>query len=146
MILSVCYWDGNDGPRYCYNHLGSKLISQRYAPRWSRNARVRAASSLCPIHLLAVRLRELHAARNLVIRKALTTMADQLFCTYVHARLEDHTGCHQFTPLKIRYSEDRHLTDRRMVQNDGLDLAGIDILPACDDHVLQPVQYVEIPI
>src|SRR5258707_1682978 len=83
---------------------------------------------------------------DLVVRQALTTMADQVFCSYEQTRLENHTGCHQFTPLRIRYSEDRDLAYRRMVRNDGLDLGGIDIFAACDDHVLQSVQYIEITV
>src|SRR6266403_3200204 len=83
---------------------------------------------------------------DLVDRQALTTMADQVFCSYEQTRLENHTGCHQFTPLRIRYSEDCDLAHRRKVRNYGLDLARIDILATCHDHILQSVQYIKVTV
>src|SRR5229473_3397857 len=85
-------------------------------------------------------------AGNLIICKTLATMADQLLSGDVHALLQNHTGSHQFTPLRIRYSEYGCLAHRRMGEKDGLHLSGIDILAARDDHVLRPVQYVEVTI
>src|SRR5260370_40318679 len=71
--------------------------------------------------LRQVRLRELQLAGRLVIRQPLATMTDQGFRGDVHARLEDHAGGHKFSPLRIGYAEDRHLSDRGMVQDDGFD-------------------------
>src|SRR5262249_41106999 len=55
-------------------------------------------------------------------------------------------GGYQLSPLGIRDSEHSHLAHCRVVENHCLDLAAIDILASRDDHVLQPVQYVEITI
>src|ERR1700730_7951425 len=92
------------------------------------------------------RVRELQKAGNFVIRQALATVADQCLRGDVHARLQDHTGGHQFSPLRVGDPEDRHLTDRRMVDNDRLDLAAIAMLAAGDDHVLQPIEYVTVTV
>src|SRR5258705_8781557 len=85
-------------------------------------------------------------AWHLVIRQPLATMADQCFDGDGHARLQDDAGGHEFSPLRIRYAEDRHLTYRGVVEDDGLDLAAIDVFAARHDHVLQPIQDVKVPI
>src|SRR5436190_14333303 len=85
-------------------------------------------------------------ARDLVIGQALARIPDQLFCTYERSGLKHHTGSYQFTPLRIRYSENRDLTDCRVVQNYRFDLAGVNILAARNDHVLQSVQYIEVAV
>src|SRR5208282_93842 len=50
------------------------------------------------------------------------------------------------SPLRIRYSEDGRFANRGVTENDGLDLAGIDILASGNDHVFRTIQYVEIAI
>jgi hypothetical protein len=47
------------------------------------------------------------------------------------------TSHYRFAPLRIGYSEDRHLANRWMLINDRLDLTGVDIFAARDNHVLQ---------
>src|SRR5882762_9269505 len=42
--------------------------------------------------------------------------------------------------------EDSHFTNRGMFVDDRFDLAGINIFPACDDHVFQAVEDIEIAL
>src|SRR4029450_5014767 len=66
--------------------------------------------------------------------------------SYVFPRLENNDSLYDFAPFRIGYSEDRHFAHRRMCVNHGLDFAGINILAARDDHVLQAIQDEEIPV
>src|SRR5260370_5432252 len=95
--------------------------------------------------LRQVRLRELQIAGHLVIRQPLATMDNQCFHGDVHARFRDYAGGHKLSPLRIGYPEDRHLSDRRMLQDDGLDLAGIHVFAAAHDHVFKSIQDIKIP-
>ena len=52
----------------------------------------------------------------------------------------------RFRPFRIGYSKDRHFAHRRMCVNHGLDFAGINILAARDDHVLQAIENVKVPV
>src|ERR1700675_874496 len=85
-------------------------------------------------------------AGNFVVGQALATMTDQSFLIDVHVWLQDYTCRHQFAPLRIRNSEHGYLANGRMVQNDGFDLAAIDILATGDEHVFQPVKDVEVSV
>ena len=49
----------------------------------------------------------------------------------------DEGGDH-LTPLRVGQAEDRHLGDGRVIEEDILDLARVDVLAAADDHVLDP--------
>ena len=85
-------------------------------------------------------------AGNLVICQALATVTDQSVRCEARAVFQDYAGGHKLSPLGVGYSEDSYLVDRRMGEDDSLDLAAIHIFTACDDHVLQPVQDVEIAV
>src|ERR1700731_3107335 len=73
-------------------------------------------------------------------------MAGQVVRTQRHSGLQYDTSHHEFTPLLIRYSEDRRFANRGMFVDDRFDLAGINIFATCDDHVFQAVEDVEIAV
>ncbi len=73
-------------------------------------------------------------------------MSDQILLTESFSRLQRYASHHDFASLWIRYSEDRHFTNRGKLVNNVFDLAGVDIFAASDNHVLQAVQYVEMPV
>src|SRR6266850_7914411 len=62
------------------------------------------------------------------------------------SRLEHHARRDDLSPPGVRYAEDRRLANRRMLADDRLDLAGVDILPARNDHVLHAIEDVEISL
>src|SRR5207253_1922999 len=88
-------------------------------------------------------LRKLDAARNFEIGQRSSAIRDQLISSQVFSRLENNAGFHDFAPLWIRYSENRHFAHRWMRVNHGLDFSGVNVLPAGDDHVLQTIENVE---
>src|SRR5262245_1481671 len=90
--------------------------------------------------------REVDAAWNFVIGERLPAMRDQLILAERFSRLQRYASHHEFAPLRIRYSEDRHFTNRGKLVNNRFDLTGVDIFSARNNHVLQTVQYVEIPV
>src|SRR5262245_29183674 len=73
-------------------------------------------------------------------------MRDQLVLAERFSRLQRYASHHEFAPLRIRYSEDRNFTNRGKLVNNRFDLTGVDIFSACNNHVLQAVQYVEISV
>src|SRR5215471_8499738 len=73
-------------------------------------------------------------------------MRDQLVLAERLSRLQRYASHHEFAPLRIRYSEDRHFTNRGKLVNNRFDLTGVDIFSARNNHVLQAVQDVEIPV
>src|SRR5262245_35118051 len=73
-------------------------------------------------------------------------MRDQLILAESLSRLQRYTSHHKFDPLRIKYSEDRHFTNRGEFVNNCFDLTGVDIFSACNNHVLQAVQDEEIPV
>ena len=73
-------------------------------------------------------------------------MSDQIIRAESFSRLQHYASHHEFAPLWIRYSEDRRFTNRRMLVNNCFDLTRVDIFAARDNHVLQAVQDVEIPV
>src|SRR5207302_3946986 len=89
---------------------------------------------------------ELDAARNFEIGERSSAICDQLISSKSFPRLENHAGLYDLTPLWIRYSENRHFTNCRMRVNDGFDFAGVNVLPAGDDHVLQTIENVEVSV
>src|SRR5207247_7584640 len=46
----------------------------------------------------------------------------------------------------IRYSKDCYFAHRWVSVNHGLDFAGVNVLPAGDDHVLQAIENVEVSV
>src|SRR5262249_42901676 len=62
------------------------------------------------------------------------------------SRLADNAGCNNLAPLWIGNAEDCRFEHRRMLINDGFDLAGIDVFATRDDHVLRAIKNVEITV
>src|SRR5262249_37876348 len=62
------------------------------------------------------------------------------------SRFQHDAGHYKLTPLGIWYSKDCGFANRGMLVNNRLDLAGVDVLAARDNHVLQAVQDVEITV
>src|ERR1700730_3223132 len=91
-------------------------------------------------------LRELDAAGNLVVGEKPPAMDDQFVRAKSLSRLPYNAGRDEFAPLWVGYAEDRRFENRRMLVNDGFDLAGVDVFAARDDHVLQAVENVEIAV
>src|SRR6266481_3447270 len=73
-------------------------------------------------------------------------MAGQVVRAQNHSGLQHDASHHEFTPLGIRYSEDRHFANRGMFVDDRFDLGGVNIFATCDDHVFQAVKDVEIAV
>src|SRR5262245_10070572 len=90
--------------------------------------------------------REVDAAWNFVIGERSPAMRDQLILAERFSRLQRYASHHDFAPLLIGYSEDRHFTNRGKLVNNRFDLTGVDVFSARNDHVLQAVQDVEIPV
>src|SRR5258708_2349442 len=91
-------------------------------------------------------VQELNPAWNLVIGERAPAVSRQIVRAEDLSRLQHDTGRHKLTPLGVRYSEDRGFANRGMLVKNRLDLAGVDVLAARDDHVLQAVQDVEITV
>src|SRR5712664_2440259 len=89
---------------------------------------------------------EFDAAWNLVIGQRSPAVPDQIIGAERFAWLQDDASHHQFAPLWIGYSKYRCFTNRRMLVDNCFDLAAVNVLAAGDNHVLQAVQDVEIPI
>src|ERR1700730_6097232 len=90
-------------------------------------------------------LYKLDAARNLVSRQTSAAMVDQVIDSESSSWLQHYASHHEFTPLWIGYSEDHCFANRRMLVNNRLNLTGVNIFAARDNHVLQTVQDVEVP-
>src|SRR6266403_247928 len=89
---------------------------------------------------------ELDAAWNFEIGERSSAVRDQLFRSECFARLENNDSLYDFAPFRIGYSEDRHFAHGWMRVNDGFDFAGINVFSAGDDHVLQAIENVEVPV
>src|SRR5271156_4114480 len=73
-------------------------------------------------------------------------MSDQLILAQRLSRFSHDASSHEFAPLWIRYAKDCCFTNRRVLVDDGLNLARIDIFAAGDDHVLETIQDIKVPI
>src|SRR5882757_11147716 len=73
-------------------------------------------------------------------------MPGQIVRAQNHSGLQHDASHHEFTPLGIGYSEDRHFANRGVFVDDRFNLAGINIFATCDDHVFQTVEDVEIAV
>src|ERR1700692_3127491 len=73
-------------------------------------------------------------------------MAGQIVRAQNDSGLQHDASHREVTPLRIGYSEDCHFANRGMSVDDRFDLAGINIFAACDDHVFQAVEDVEIAV
>src|SRR5260370_19359861 len=91
-------------------------------------------------------VQELNPAWNLVIGERAPAVSHQIIRAVDLSRLQHDTGHHKLTPLGVRYSEDRGFANCEMLVKNRLDLAGVDVLAARADHVLQAIQDVEITV
>src|SRR5438034_1371594 len=91
-------------------------------------------------------VQELNPARNLVIGERAPAVSHYIIRAEDLSRLQHDAGHHKLTPLGVRYSEDRGFANRGMLVKNRFDLAGVDVLAARDNHVLQAVQDVEITV
>src|SRR5207253_4016095 len=91
-------------------------------------------------------LRKLDAARNFEIGERPSAIRDQLISSKSSPRPENNAGFHDLTPLRVRYSEDCDFAHGWMRVNHGFDFAGINVLSAGNDHVLQTIENVEVSI
>ena len=73
-------------------------------------------------------------------------MCDQFILAQGIARFSHDASSHEFAPLRIRYAKDCCFTNRRVLVDDGLNLARIDIFAAGNDHVLEAIQDIEISV
>src|ERR1700688_4754917 len=73
-------------------------------------------------------------------------MCDQFILAQSRSRLSHDASSHEFAPLWIRYAKDCCFTNRRVLVDGGLDLARIDIFTASNDHVLETIQDIKIPV
>src|SRR5262245_31515037 len=90
--------------------------------------------------------RELEAARNLVVGEKPPAVGDQFVRAKSLSRLAHDAGGDELTPLPVGDAEDRRFENRRMLVDDGFDLAGVDVFATGDDHVLRAVENVEIAL
>src|ERR1700722_2877308 len=88
-------------------------------------------------------VQELNPAWNLVIGERTPAVSHYIVRAEDLSRFQHDTGHHKLTPLGVWYSEDGRFANRGMREEHRLDLAGVDILAARDNHVLRAVQDVE---
>src|SRR5258708_26340039 len=82
---------------------------------------------------------ELDATWNLVTCQRSTAVRDQLIHTERDPGFQHDTPHDQLAPLCIGYAEHRSLATGPVFVEDALDLTGVDVLAARDDHVLHSV-------
>src|SRR5262245_44233266 len=85
-------------------------------------------------------------ARNFVAGERTTAIGDQLLGGKRAPGLADDGGRDDLAPLRVGYSEDRRLANRRMLRDDGLDFARIDIFATRHNHVFHAIADVEVPV
>src|SRR6185503_21270780 len=90
--------------------------------------------------------RELHPAGNLVVGQRLPAVRQQLIHAEGVSRLQHHARHDQLAPFGIRDTEHRHLAHCGVLVDHGFDFAGVDVLAAGHDHVLQSIEDVEVPV
>ena len=91
-------------------------------------------------------VQELNPAWNLVIGEKAPAVSRDILRAENLSRFQHDTGHHKLTPLRVWHSEDRGFANRGMLVKHRFDLAGVDILAARDNHILQAVQDVEITV
>jgi hypothetical protein len=75
----------------------------------------------------------------------LLAVTDQFLLGKRYARLQNHTRCDQFTPPRIRYSENCRFSNYRNLVNDRFDFTAVNLFSAGDDHVFQPIYDEQVP-
>ena len=85
------------------------------------------------------RVHEIHRAGFLVGGQVTSRDRDDLFRGRGHARLQRDDRFHRFAPFVVGHSDDRGFQYRRVTVDRILDLRGIDVLAAGDDHVFRAI-------
>ena len=70
---------------------------------------------------------------------------DDLLLRRLMAGPQRHHRLDGLAPVVIRNADHRHVGHRRVLGHGLLDLGRVDVLPARDDHVLDPVGYEQVP-
>src|SRR5690606_16031757 len=89
---------------------------------------------------------ELHQLRDFVGGQVLPAVGDDLVRRRVRAFLQHDVGLYGFATVRIGHADHRGFLDRRVGVDDLLDLPRVDVEAAGDDHVLLPVDDVEVSI
>src|SRR3569833_1787807 len=90
------------------------------------------------------RLGELGGGRTLEVCQPLAAVVDLL--AFGGLPVEDHDGLRCLAPLLVRYADHRAVGHRGVTHQDVLHLGRVDVLPARDDHVLDPVVDDEVAV
>src|SRR6266851_8946496 len=86
---------------------------------------------------------EFHRARQLVAGELSVAEADDVLRRRALARVQDNAGTRRFSPLLVGHAHHRHLEDLGMQHQHALDLGGIDVLAAADDHVVLAIDQMQ---
>src|SRR6516225_10127697 len=82
---------------------------------------------------------ELDAARAFIMGDRLSAMGDDVLGGGIATFLEDHDGVDGLAPFLARDRDHRALRHGGMIAHRVLDLGGIDVLAASDDHILETI-------
>src|SRR5918998_5551948 len=85
-------------------------------------------------------------ARDLVASDLAAAVVAQLVFVDAGALAGDHPGHDLLAEALVRYADDLHVGDCGVAVEELLDLAGIDVLAAPDDHVLDPPDDPDVPV
>jgi hypothetical protein len=89
---------------------------------------------------------QLNRARDFVAGDPLAALGDQLLRGDLASVLDNDYDVHGLAPARVGHPEHRRLAHRLVFGQRRLDLDRIDVFAAADDHVLEPVDQVQIPI
>src|SRR5438552_4820824 len=84
---------------------------------------------------------EIHRARLLVAGEALPAKRDQLLAADAGIASQLNHRLHRLAELLVRHADDGSVDHRGMRVEHRLDLGGVDVDPARDDHVDAPIAY-----
>ena len=102
--------------------------------------------STLPVVVRGRTLGELDRLRALEVGEAVPAPGRDLRRRGGRVRCRDDDRVHGLAPGRIWPADDRDVGHRRMLREHRLDLGRVDVLPAADDHVLGPVQDVEVAV
>src|SRR5690242_7573756 len=89
---------------------------------------------------------ERHPMRRLEVREAVARERDQLGVRRRGAGLQDDVCVWGLSPLLVRQPDYRRLLHGGMPEQNALDLEARDVLAATDDHVLDPIAYLDVAV
>ena len=85
-------------------------------------------------------------ARHLVVGQLLQTEGAQLVTVRLHAGVQDDEGHQVLAEHGVRGADDGDLLDRVVLHQDVLDVGGVHVVAAADDHVLGASDDVEVAV